>query len=540
VHSALERLDANRLRIRTPANLDIVLYANEHMHLDAASVDEIRAFATVTDTLAALSRHGYFADAEARLDRVVLTPDFHRGAGIPVGTVLDARGFVLPKAVGTDIGCGMRLLATDVTAEEMARVDSDDLDARLRYIFFEGGRALALKPHRTPESLRTFIMPPRHPMPAAVARSLFPTLSSRQAQACPAILRSRRGCSLAKPSPRGLKADSRRTQGCDRMPTDRSTPHTALVADIGGTNARFAVANLQTLELANAVSLRRENFPSLEAVAESYLRGIPERPGMAAIAVAAPVVGDTIRLTNSPWSFRREKLRAALGLDQLLVLNDFEALAHALPHLRPSELQQIGGGAPVEHAPKMVLGPGTGLGVAGLVWSPAGWVAIASEGGHTSLPVADAREFAMLERLVKGRQRLSVEHVVSGPGLAESYRVLAEMAGQPAAPVEAPEVVQRALDGRDPCAREALERFATWLGRFAGDAALFLGARGGVYIGGGIAPKMVGALSAGGFRRAFEAKGRMTSYLASIPAYVIMIGTKASLKGAAAALAARR
>jgi tRNA-splicing ligase RtcB len=143
MHPALARLDAHRLRVRARGDLDIVLYANEHVFLDAASVDEILAFATIADTLAALNKHGYFAGVEARLDRIVLTPDFHRGAGIPVGTVLDARGFVLPKAVGTDIGCGMRLLATDVTAEEVARL-GDDLDARLRYIFFEGGRNIPL------------------------------------------------------------------------------------------------------------------------------------------------------------------------------------------------------------------------------------------------------------------------------------------------------------------------------------------------------------------------------------------------------------
>jgi glucokinase len=318
-----------------------------------------------------------------------------------------------------------------------------------------------------------------------------------------------------------------------------SPPRTALVADIGGTNVRFAVADLDTLELANPVSLRREGFPSLEAVAESYLRGVAGRPSAAAIAVAGPVVGETVKLTNAPWSFRRAELKAALGLDELLVLNDFEALAHALPHLGPGDLHRIGGGAPVERAPKVVLGPGTGLGVAGLVWSPAGWVAVPSEGGHVSFAVEDAREFAMLERLAKGRERLSVERVASGPGLADTYRVLAEMAGQPVAPVEAPEVVQRAIGGNDPFAQEALERFAVWLGRFAGDAALFFGARGGVYIGGGIAPKMVDALSAGAFRRAFEAKGRMAAYLGPIPVYVILIGTRAALKGAAAALAGR-
>jgi glucokinase len=330
----------------------------------------------------------------------------------------------------------------------------------------------------------------------------------------------------------------------DSMVTDAGRdpprmPQTALVADIGGTNARLAIADLATLELANAVSLRRERFPSLQAVAESYLKDVAERPSVAAIAVAGPVAGETVKLTNSPWSFRRDELRGALGLDRLLVLNDFEALAHALPHLAPSDLRQIGGGAAVEHAPKVVVGPGTGLGVAGLVWSPSGWVAVASEGGHASLPVKDAREFAMLERLVKGRERLSVEGVASGPGLAEIYRVLAEMAGQPVAPVEAPEVVRRALGGSDLNAREALERFAVWLGRFAGDAALFFGARGGVYIGGGIAPQMVDALAAGEFRHAFEAKGRMAPYLASIPVYVILIGTRAALKGAAAALAGR-
>jgi tRNA-splicing ligase RtcB (3'-phosphate/5'-hydroxy nucleic acid ligase) len=147
MHTALERLDANRVRITTPDHLDITLFANDGVFLDAASVDEILSFATITDTLSALNARGYFADCPAELARIVLTPDFHRGAGIPVGTVLDARGFVLPKAVGTDIGCGMRLLATDVTADEFATL-GDDFDARLRHIFFEGGRNIALSAHQ--------------------------------------------------------------------------------------------------------------------------------------------------------------------------------------------------------------------------------------------------------------------------------------------------------------------------------------------------------------------------------------------------------
>lgn len=129
--------------VRTRSDLDVVLFANEDVFLDAASVDEILSFASIAETLTALNGQGYFADFAARIERVVLTPDFHRGAGIPVGTVLDARGFVLPKAVGTDIGCGMRLLAMDVTADEFTRL-GDDLDARLRYIFFDGGRNIPL------------------------------------------------------------------------------------------------------------------------------------------------------------------------------------------------------------------------------------------------------------------------------------------------------------------------------------------------------------------------------------------------------------
>jgi glucokinase len=318
----------------------------------------------------------------------------------------------------------------------------------------------------------------------------------------------------------------------------RSAPHKALVADIGGTNARLALADLDSLQLSGAASFRRAEFPSLHAVATTYLAGLADRPKAAALAVAAPVAGDRVQLTNSPWSFSAHELRTALCVDKLLILNDFEALAHVLPRLSPDDLRQIGGGAPVEHAAKVVLGPGTGLGVASLAWSPAGWVAMASEGGHTSFAVEDAREFAMLERLVTGRERLSVERVVSGPGLADVYRVLAELRGQPVPPLQAAEVVQRALAGADPIAREALDRFAVWLGRFAGDAALFFGARGGVYLGGGIAPRMVEVLSGGAFRRAFEAKGRMVSYLAPVPAYVIVAGD-AALKGAAAALAAR-
>jgi glucokinase len=317
--------------------------------------------------------------------------------------------------------------------------------------------------------------------------------------------------------------------------TDSPTlPRIAVVADIGGTNARFAIADLGTLQLSSSASFRCAEFASLQTVAAAYLDAVAERPVAAAFAVAAPVLGERVQFTNSSWSFELEELQRSLGVQNLLVLNDFEALAYALPHLDPSELHRVGGGMPAERATKLVLGPGTGLGVASLAWSSTGWLAMASEGGHASFAVEDAYEFTLFERLLMGRERLSVERVLSGPGLADLYRALAELQGRSGPPLHAAEVVKRALAREDPIAQETLERFATWLGRFAGDAALFFAARGGVYLGGGIAPRIVNVLSAGPFRRAFEAKGRMASYLVPIPIYVILSG-EAGVKGAAAA-----
>lgn len=322
------------------------------------------------------------------------------------------------------------------------------------------------------------------------------------------------------------------------MNSSGSAALTALVADVGGTNARFAIGDLSTLQLSSSARFRCADFHSLQAVAEAYLGGMAERPKLAAFAVAAPVASERIQFTNSAWSFEVEELRTALRLQKLLVLNDFEALAHALPHLAAAELHQIGGDAPAERASRVVLGPGTGLGLASLVWSAAGWLAIASEGGHITFAVQDVREFTIFERLVKEREHLSAERVLSGPGLVDVYRVLADLASRPAPAMQPAEVVHRALSGEDAIAREALEYFATWLGRFAGDAALLFAARGGVYLGGGIAPRIASVLATSGFRGAFEAKGRLASCLTQIPVYIIM-SQDAGLKGTAAALAAR-
>jgi glucokinase len=315
-------------------------------------------------------------------------------------------------------------------------------------------------------------------------------------------------------------------------------PREAIVADIGGTNARFAVADLVTLQLSHISQALCAAHPTFTAAFCAFLAELSTPLDHAVIAVAAPVTGEHIHLTNSPWSFARHELCRTAGLKDVLVLNDFEALALSLPHLARAELHQIGGAVTENHATKIVLGPGTGLGVAGLIWSGERWIAVPGEGGHTSLGADDERELALLERLRKGRSHLSAERALSGPGLAALYQAIAASYSESPAELQPNDVLVRALSGEDGIAVEALNVFITWLGRFAGDAALLFGARGGVYLGGGIAPKIALALSKGAFRAAFEQKGRMMTYLLPIPVYVIR-SDFATLKGAAAALSAQ-
>jgi glucokinase len=315
-----------------------------------------------------------------------------------------------------------------------------------------------------------------------------------------------------------------------------STPARAIVADIGGTNARFAVADLATLELSDFQSFSCAEHESIVEAATGYAQSLATPPNTAAIAVAAPVTGDTVDFTNSPWSFERKVLAKAMGLNGLLVLNDFQALAMSLPYIAAEDLTQIGGSAPVEKATKLVLGPGTGLGTAGLVWSEAGWVASPGEGGHINLAPVHLGHLPLLNRMMSDREHLSAERVISGLGICDLYRCVAAERGQEAEDLEAREIVERAAAKSDAVAVETLEHFVAWLGSFAGDAALMLGARGGVYLGGGIPMRILDILKEGEFRHRFEAKGRMReAFLAAIPVFVICAKAPA-LQGAAAAL----
>ncbi|WP_159592400.1 glucokinase [Chelativorans xinjiangense] len=311
----------------------------------------------------------------------------------------------------------------------------------------------------------------------------------------------------------------------------------ALVADIGGTHARFAISDIDELTVTNFAVFRCNMFTSLKAAIEAYMGSVPHRPAMASFAIAGPVTEGELRLTNLPWSFTRDDLRRATGAERLHVVNDFEALALSLPYLTAHDLHKLGGGEPAEGRPRVVLGPGTGLGVAGLVAAPSGWVGMPTEGGHVSFPVESGEELEIVEQIRAGEGHLSAERLISGPGLSRLYAALAKKRGRHVEPRSVQEIVERGLAKEDPLAELALQLFVKWLGRFAGDVALLYGAGGGVYLGGGIAPRILDLLATDAFRGAFLSKGRLFSFLERLPVQVIK-SQDAGLRGAAVALSA--
>lgn len=314
-----------------------------------------------------------------------------------------------------------------------------------------------------------------------------------------------------------------------------------LVADIGGTNARFGWVEDASLEVRHVRTLPVAGHATPADAVQAYLQALRTQsvvaqpvPRKAAFAVATAVAGDRIDMTNSHWRFSRLGLQAALGLETLLVLNDFEALALSLPRLGAQQLLAPGG-MPVARGTLAVIGPGTGLGVAGVVQTPHGWVAVSGEGGHATLAPADDFESELL-RVVRGEfEHVSAERLLSGIGLPVLYRAVAAVLGETAKGLTAEEVVQGAAAGSDAVCGRTLDAFCALLGGFAGNVALTLGARGGVYIGGGIVPRLGDRFFASDFRRRFEAKGRFAPYLKSIPVAVIA-DTLAALSGSAQAI----
>lgn len=309
-----------------------------------------------------------------------------------------------------------------------------------------------------------------------------------------------------------------------------------LIADIGGTNARFALA-FPDGRIGSECILSGADYPDLIQAAAAYLREVAgPRPRRAAVAVATPISGDWIQFTNSPWSFSTEAARQALGLEQLLIINDFTALALALPLLGPDERRQVSEGTAVEKAPIGLIGPGTGLGVSGLVWSGHHWIPLETEGGHVTFSACDEREWAIYRVLQRRFDHVSPERLLSGPGLVNLYTALAELEGWSAEDLVPADITDRALTGSCRHCVEVLELFCGMLGTAAGNLALTLGARGGVYIGGGIVPRLGDFFDRSAFRARFEAKGRFSDYLATIPTWVIT-AVNPALRGVAAALA---
>jgi len=316
-----------------------------------------------------------------------------------------------------------------------------------------------------------------------------------------------------------------------------------LLADIGGTNARFGWLAKGANEVQHVATLRGADHASPADAAQAYLAGLAQQlgatytpPRAGAFAVATAVGGDQIAFTNSGWVFSRQATCRQLALDELLILNDFEALALSLPRLHGAQVRAVGHTpTPATPGTLAVIGPGTGLGVAGLVPTAHGWVALPGEGGHASISAADDFESALLSAVRRVHPHISAERLLSGIGLPTLHAGVAAVAGQQAAVLTADKIVERGLAGQDELCSHTVDAFCALLGSFAGNVALTLGARGGVYIGGGIVPRFGERFYASRFRERFEAKGRFQGYLQAIPTALIT-DTLAALTGAALAL----
>ena len=314
-----------------------------------------------------------------------------------------------------------------------------------------------------------------------------------------------------------------------------------LLADIGGTNARFAWQSHAGAPIEETLVLPGADHATLADALRHYLRSVGRSaPAACSIAIANPVLGDRVTMTNHHWTFSIAELKAEIGLQRLVVVNDFTALALALPELQPQELRQVGGERAVPNSAIALIGPGTGLGVSGLVPDGSGGlVPLQGEGGHVTLAGRTSREKQVLDHLEAMYGHASAERAICGRGLVDIHGALQTLTagGATALPATAAEIVAGALEGGDGLCRETIDLFCAFLGTAAGNLALTLGARGGVYIGGGIVPRLGTAFDRSPFRARFEAKGRFsTGYLAAIPVQVIVATQSPALLGAARAL----
>lgn len=312
-----------------------------------------------------------------------------------------------------------------------------------------------------------------------------------------------------------------------------------LVADVGGTNARFALVELDNsvpVRLLAQQSLPTREFPNLIHAAKHYLNKIDvdkDRVGGGSIAVAGAIDGDWFEMTNNPWKFSVNKVCKELGFKRLELLNDFGAIAWSIPILKEDEFVSIGGGGCDPEAPVAVLGPGTGLGVGGYIFKDGYFIALQTEGGHASFAPQNDLEMEILKILKKKFERVSWERVLSGPGLENLYAALVQINGHVDKHLDAARITEYALQRGDKLCIQVLDQFCASLGTLAGDIALMLGAYGGVNIAGGIVPRFVNFFINSAFRQRFETKGRFSDYNASISTRLV-IAEQPGLLGAAA------
>ena len=301
-----------------------------------------------------------------------------------------------------------------------------------------------------------------------------------------------------------------------------------LLADIGGTNARFALARQADPPSLVHDSIRAypvAAFPSLAAAAAHYLDETGARVDRAVMAVAGRVDGDTARLTNHPWVISARRVREALGLEALSLVNDFVAQSMAIRLLQPQDVLTIGAPAwtPGGEGARTfaVVGPGTGLGVGGLLVRGGRWFPLATEGGHASFAPGTPEEIAILERLSQDYGRVSNERLVSGAGLVNVHRALSELAGDDPGTLE-PADVTAGADAGDRRCQHAISVFCSVFGAIAGDLVLTLGAWDGVFLSGGLVGPLLTALQHSGFRQRFEGKGRYAPAMARVPTLAVL------------------
>ncbi len=305
------------------------------------------------------------------------------------------------------------------------------------------------------------------------------------------------------------------------MPPE-ADPAPVLLADIGGTHARLALA--RNGETSPASKLIAADYEGPAEAIRSYLQETrpSSAPRRAALACAGPVEAGRVRMTNSDWLIDAAGLKAELGLDEVLLLNDFEAVAWAVTALPDDALLKIGGGTARKGAPAVALGPGTGLGMAGYLAHPGGALVVVGEGGHVTMAPTSDREAAVLDALRHELGHVSAERVLSGDGLERLYDTLARLEEAKVPRRTDAEISDAALAGSCPVCEAALDMFCAMLGTVAGNAALMFGAHGGVYVAGGILPRFAERFATSPFRAQFEAKGRFRNYVARIPTWLVL------------------